>query len=419
MAPFAELAQRVMDYCDELGKISQSLDYLDRRYLSQEHRQANELVSQWARLGNMHTWQDAAGNFWCRSSCEDINAPRFLIGSHLDTVPNGGKYDGMLGVVLPIVFMQYCHQHNITFPFHVDIIGFGDEEGTRFGSTLLGSRALTGKWQSEWAELRDVHNIKLAQALQTFGLSFDKVKNAQLSPDNILGYFEVHIEQGPVLEANDLPVGIVSAIAGARRFMFSLEGLAGHAGTVPMALRQDSLVAASEMIVAIEKKALQAGLVATIGKIENGPNGVNVISGNTRFSLDIRSDNDELRDQTVSDILDSCMNIAQRRGVNLSYEQTHSAPAVSCDERLQKELEHAIVAQNIVPMRLFSGAGHDAMAMADLCPVAMLFMRCDKGISHNPKEAICVEDVSATLAVFNDFMHKLSADSYSNNSEVA
>lgn len=419
MTHYAELAQRVMDYCDDLGKISQSIDYIDRRYLSQEHRLANDLSAQWARNAGMQSWQDAAGNFWARYPCDDIDAPRFLIGSHLDTVPNGGKYDGMLGVVLPLVFLQYCHQQNIKFPFHIDVIGFGDEEGTRFGSTLLGSRALTGKWQAEWAELRDVHNVKLAQALQTFGLSFDNVKNAALSPHNILGYFEIHIEQGPVLEANDLPVGIVNAIAGARRFKFSLAGCAGHAGTVPMQLRQDTLVAASEMILDIENQATDAGLVATVGKLDNSPNGVNVISGNTTFSLDIRSDDDALRDNVVNQILCKCQEIGKRRGITVTYEETHSAPAVTCDPRLQKTLENAIVSQGISPMTLFSGAGHDAMAMAELCPVAMLFTRCEKGISHNPKEAIDVNDVATTLGVFDDFMQQLSANSYTNTPEVA
>jgi allantoate deiminase len=403
-----KLAQLVMDRCDELGKISQSDDCLDRRYLTKEHKQANELVSGWMQDAGMQTWQDEAGNLWGRWQAADPDAPRFIMGSHLDTVPNGGQYDGMLGVITPVTLIAAMKAAGIRLPFHLDVVGFGDEEGTRFSSTLLGSRALTGQWPANWADVKDSDGISLAQALKDFGSDFASVPNAAISTDNLLGYLELHIEQGPVLEDLDLPVGVVSAIAGAKRFEFNVIGMAGHAGTVPMNLRQDALCASSEMILAIEKVAQNHGIVATVGRIQNRPNGVNVISGNTGFSLDIRSEFDEKRDVALDEILLELDAIAARRNVRIERKATHAANAVHCDAKLQSVLRKAIETQNIPVHTLFSGAGHDAMAMADICPVAMLFIRCDKGISHHPAEAIDTPDVAVSLAVLSHTLQNLS-----------
>lgn len=401
MMDFNALAQQVMSRCEALGQISQSSEYLDRRYLTEEHKQANQLVGHWMREAGMKTWQDAAGNLWGRVESKQANAPRFIMGSHLDTVPNGGKYDGMLGVIAPVTLIDALQQMGIELPFHLDVVGFGDEEGTRFRSTLLGSRALTGQWPKSWAELKDEDGISLAEALEHFGLSFENVSEAAIPTDNLKGYLELHIEQGPVLEEKNLPVGVVSAIAGAKRFEFTVTGMAGHAGTVPMPMRLDALAASSEMILAVESVAKEHGVVATVGQISNRPNGVNVISGKTVFSLDIRSEFDDRRDVALAEIMQRLTNIAAKRNVMLEHQQTHSANAVHCDTELQSVLRDAIAAQNIDVHTLFSGAGHDAMAIADICPVAMLFMRCDKGISHHPAEAIMTDDVAATLAVLS------------------
>ena len=217
MMDFKRLGQAVMERLETLGKISQSSEHLDRRYLTEQHKEANQLVGSWMEAAGMQTWQDQAGNLWGRLEAEDANAPRFIMGSHLDTVPNGGKYDGMLGVVAPVTLIEAFQAEGIRLPFHLDIVGFGDEEGTRFGSTLLGSRALTGQWPASWAELKDEDDISLAKALENFGLSFDKVSEAAIPTDNLKGYLELHIEQGPVLEEKNLPIGVVSAIAGAKR----------------------------------------------------------------------------------------------------------------------------------------------------------------------------------------------------------
>jgi allantoate deiminase len=403
-ASISEHADWVMEACQQLGLVSQSQDYLDRRYLSAEHKLANEMVAQWMQQAHMQTWQDGVGNLWGRYKSSTPNAKTLLFGSHLDTVINGGKYDGMLGVLLPIALVNFLHTSAYQFPFNIDIVGFCDEEGTRFGSTLLGSRALTGKWQPEWQHLVDADGISLRKAMDDFGLNFDLVETCKVNPESLLAYLEVHIEQGPVLEANDLPVGVVSAIAGAKRLLVSVTGMAGHAGTVPMQNRNDALVGAAQMIIAVEQHAKQSGVVATVGQIVNRPNAVNVISGNTEFSIDIRSENDNKRNECLQQITDTLTIIAAQRSLTISIEVTHEAPAVHCDPSLTKALKHAMVNSGITPFELLSGAGHDAMAMADICPMAMLFTRCEKGISHHPKESIMTEDILSTLHTLHEFM---------------
>ena len=407
MMDYDKIAQQVMTRCDELGKISQSDTCLDRRYLTAEHKQANQLVGEWMSQAGMKTWQDEAGNLWGRLVSKAPNAPRFLFGSHLDTVPNGGKYDGMLGVLAPISLLHVLNEQSIELPFHLDLVGFGDEEGTRFRSTLLGSRALTGEWPPEWADVEDEDGVSLRDALKVFGSDFDSIPNAAISTEGLLGYLELHIEQGPVLEEENLPVGVVSAIAGAKRFEINIKGMAGHAGTVPMTLRQDALCAASDMILTVERIAQEHQIVATVGQINNRPNGVNVISGNTSISLDIRSEFDDKRDAGLAQIMGGIQAIADRRKVTLDIKQTHAADAVHCDEKLQGVLRNAIENSGHRALTLPSGAGHDAMAIANICPVAMLFMRCDKGISHNPAEAIEIDDVTATLKVLDHAIKNL------------
>jgi len=408
MSEFSDAAALVMARCEALGSLSQNPSCLDRRYLTEQHKLANQLTSGWMIEAGMTTWQDSVGNIWGRYTSAVPNAPRLIIGSHLDTVPNGGKYDGMLGVVAPVTLMAMFSGEGRQFPFHIDIVGFCDEEGTRFGTTLLGSRALTGKWQDEWRRLKDEDGISLEDAMKHFGLDFDAINSATIAQTDLLGYLELHIEQGPVLEQENLPVGVVNAIAGAKRFSLTVTGMAGHAGTVPMSMRHDALCASAEMILAVESISQQRpGVVATVGKIENAPNGVNVISGRCQFSLDIRSEEDPLRDAALAEILQKINDIAVLRNVELKIEQTHSAPAVHCDSALQNTLLKGVTEAGIVPKVLASGAGHDAMAMAEICPVAMLFTRCKGGISHHPAESITTDDVAASLAIMHHSLRTL------------
>ncbi|MDP2596963.1 allantoate amidohydrolase [Alteromonas stellipolaris] len=408
MSEFSDAAALVMARCEALGSLSQNPTCLDRRYLTEQHKLANQLASGWMIEAGMTTWQDSVGNIWGRYTSAVPNAPRLIIGSHLDTVPNGGKYDGMLGVVAPVTLMAIFSGEGRQFPFHIDIVGFCDEEGTRFGTTLLGSRALTGKWQDEWRRLKDEDGISLEDAMKNFGLDFDAINSATIAQTDLLGYLELHIEQGPVLEQENLPVGVVNAIAGAKRFSLTVTGMAGHAGTVPMSMRHDALCASAEMILAVESISQQRpGVVATVGKIENAPNGVNVISGRCQFSLDIRSEEDTLREAALAEILQKINDIAVLRNVELKIEQTHSAPAVHCDSALQNTLLKGVTEAGIEPKVLASGAGHDAMAMAEICPVAMLFTRCKGGISHHPAESITTDDVAASLAVMHHSLRTL------------
>lgn len=410
MTEFASLAEQVMLRCDQLGAITQTPGIVDRRYLTVQHRQANDLVAKWMQEAGMSVWQDAGGNQWGRYQSTDANARSLVLGSHLDTVPNGGKYDGMLGVIAPLAVVQYCFDNGVRFPFNIDIVGFGDEEGTRFGSTLLGSRALTGRWKEDWRTFKDENNISLPEAMEAFGLAFDKIGDATLNPADLLGYLEVHIEQGPVLEKEGLPVGWVTAIAGAKRFNVQVNGMAGHAGTVPMAMRQDALTASSEMVLAIESVAQQFNVVATVGRLEVKPGAVNVIPGSVNFSIDIRSENNIKRDAALKLIQETIRDIAERRQVDVNWHMTHHADAVGCHPRLSHNLAQAIELSGIKAISLPSGAGHDAMAIDAICPVSMLFVRCKGGISHHPGESIMASDVQACLQVVYRFIDSFSPE---------
>ena len=400
----SDYAQQVFSRCDALALHSQSYEGMDRRYLTPEHSMANLQVAQWMASAGMETWTDQAGNQWGRYAAADPDAKSFVMGSHIDTVPNGGIYDGILGIILPISLVQYLHDHNFRLPFNLEIVAFGDEEGTRFGTTLLGSRAITGLWQQQWSGLIDAQGVTIEDALKNFGCDIERIHEASRLNDKILGFLETHIEQGPVLEAEHLPVGIVSAIAGAKRFALKIQGDAGHAGTVPMNMRTDALVAAAEMIQAIEAVASELDVVATVGKITNYPNAVNVIPGEVQFTLDIRSEIDSRRD-TVIEILQQVLGqISDKRKVTLDWKMTHSANAVACDAKLQHLVSNSISAAGYRQISLPSGAGHDAMALADICPIAMLFVRCEKGISHHPAESVLVEDIEAALKVLVNFV---------------
>ncbi|WJG11292.1 allantoate amidohydrolase [Aliiglaciecola sp. LCG003] len=399
-----EYALTILQRCNELALISQHQDYIDRRYLTNEHRASNEKVALWMRQANMKTWQDEAGNLWGSYKSSIPNAPTFVLGSHLDTVPNSGKYDGILGVLLPLSLIEYYQQHNIELPFNLDVVGFADEEGTRFGTTLLGSRAVAGTWQDKWASLRDSDGIELAQAMRMFGLDINRVHNASRGNEQLLGFMEVHIEQGPVLESQAMPVGIVSGIAGAKRFAIKVKGHAGHAGTVPMSLRQDAMTGAAEIILAIEKLAIEHGVVATVGQIASRTNAVNVISGEVELSLDIRSMDDVLRETCVTAIEQELNLIVARRALSLEIKLTHEAGATACDPIMMDELALAFEQNHMRAFSLSSGAGHDAMAMVDACPMSMLFVRCDKGISHHPSESVTLQDVNVALQITKSFM---------------
>lgn len=402
------LANKVMHWCDQLAAISSNPENISRFYLTPEHKRCNELVAQWMQEAGMETWVDAAGNICGRYDAKNSCAKTLVLASHLDSIPNAGAYDGILGVLIAIAVVEQLYQSDITLPYAIDIIGFGDEEGTRFGSTLLGSRAVAGTWNPDWWELKDRTGISLKQAFIDFGLEPDNIHSAARNPDDLLAYLEVHIEQGPVLEDENLALGIVSAIAGARRFAIEIEGYAGHAGTVPMPMRKDALVGAALGVVLVENIANEFNVVATVGKIECGPGAVNVIPGHAKFTIDIRSGDDQLRDQAFAKIQHELDMICINRNLAASWNEIHNAPAVVCADWIQALQASVLCDMNLNPYKLMSGAGHDAMAMADICDVAMYFVRCKGGVSHHPDESVTVEDVALAIEALGNTLQKLA-----------
>ena len=399
------IADEIMRRLDLLAMLTEQPPALTRRYLTEQHAAANRLVAGWMEAAGMTARTDAAGNIVGRYDAAQRDAPALLIGSHLDTIVDAGRYDGMLGVVLPVSCIQRFNESGRRFPFAIEVIGFGDEEGVRFQSTYLGSRAVAGTFDTALMDRRDANGTTLADAMTAFGLTPSQIGEAARDPAGVIAYVEVHIEQGPVLERDGRPVGVVTAIAGATRLECRIRGMAGHAGTVPMAGRQDALAAAAEAVLAVESVCTRGnGLVGTVGRIAALPGAVNVIPGEAVFSIDIRAPLDTDRQQAVTEVRDSITEICRRRDVAVSVSVTHEAASVPCAERLMAALERAAAASGIDAPRLASGAGHDAAAMSALTDVSMLFVRCKDGISHNPAESISAGDAAVALAVLERFL---------------
>lgn len=396
-------AARVMARCDALAQLSESTEGLTRVYLSSEHLQANALVAQWMQQAGMNTWQDAVGNVCGRYEAAQPGAQALLLGSHLDTVRNAGRYDGMLGVLAAIEVVDALNRAGLRGAQAIEIIGFADEEGTRFNIALLGSRGLTGSWPASWLACEDAQGVSVAQALALAGLSADAIFAAQRPVADFSAYLELHIEQGPVLEQEDLALGVVSAINGAHRLHARFTGEAGHAGTVPMRHRRDALAAAAEWLLFIEQttQAFAPDIVATVGTLQCEPGAVNVIPGAVSLTLDIRSPQDEARDALLQRLLDQAGVIAARRGVSFSHEIFYTIAATPCDESLRAQLSDAVREVQGRALLLPSGAGHDAIAIAERWPSAMLFVRCAGGISHHPAESVAEDDVAQALRAFS------------------
>lgn len=395
-------AARVMTRCDVLAEISENKDGLTRVYLSAEHLRANACVSKWMQEAGMKVWQDAVGNICCRYESAPPGAPALLLGSHLDTVRNAGRYDGILGVLSAIEIVQWLHDRQRRLPLSIEIIGFCDEEGTRFGITLLGSRGMTGMWLESWSTYSDVNGITVAEAMQNVGLDATKIREAVRNVNDIIAYLELHIEQGPCLEQEDLALGVVTAINGARRLNCCFTGEAGHAGTVPMIHRNDALVAAAEWIIFIEHATCEMDpqLVATVGTLSCLPGAVNVIPREVTMTLDARGPQDEQLENLLSTLLIQAQEIAKKRGLSFCANEYYRIAATACDAHLQQVLSQAVESVQGRSVRLPSGAGHDAIAIAERWPVGMLFVRNHRGISHHPKESVQTEDVALGIQAY-------------------
>ncbi|WP_394244375.1 allantoate amidohydrolase [Vibrio astriarenae] len=390
------IANQIMDRADRLAQFSSMRDGLTRTYLSKEHKQAHQQLAQWMHQAGLSTHQDSVGNQWGRKISSTPDAPTLILGSHSDTVSNAGKYDGNLGILLAISALEQLK--HLDFPFHIDVVAFADEEGTRFSTTLIGSSAVAGIFNPLWLDRRDRDGVAMSEAMSQFGLTPELAGQDALQPDQVLGYLEVHIEQGPLLEAKQLPVGVVTGIAGAKRFQLSVKGMAGHAGTVPIDMRADAFCGVAEMTMAIESYAKQNQLVATVGKCDVVSSSVNVIPGQVNFTLDIRSLEQSKLERACDDLLTELAIIAKNRGLEFKHELFYQAEAVPCSKKLQQTWGEVVTEVTGKPAEyLPSGAGHDALAMAHLTRVGMLFVRCDKGISHHPAEAVQQGDVAVAL----------------------
>ncbi len=387
-----------MQRIQEAASISESTQYLSRRFASSEHQQINTLAAQWMKAAGMHTREDAIGNVIGRYEANDsqTNAPAIMLGSHLDTVINAGRYDGMLGVLCALAVVESLNEQEVRLPYALEVIGFADEEGVRYQSTYLGSRAITGHFSKDVLNRRDEDGILFVDALKQFGSNVDNLASAIRKPADIYAYLEVHIEQGPVLEAKGLPVGVVSSIAGANRMSVSLTGLAGHAGTVPMNLRQDALAAAAECISLVESVCSNHdGLVGTVGRIKAKPGASNVITGDVEFTIDLRAAQDEVRRDRVGQVVEGMAAICKRRSIEIGIEHVHEASSVSCDAHIMQCMQSALRSAGMDVLVLPSGAGHDAAAMAEITKMGMLFVRCAGGVSHHPDESVTKEDAIA------------------------
>jgi hydantoinase/carbamoylase family amidase len=394
----------------ELAAVTDEPGRLTRLYLSPAHRKAAELVAGWMREAGMTPRIDAAGSVVGRLKASSGGMKTLMLGSHIDTVRDAGRFDGALGVVTAIEVVKAAHKAGKRFPFAIEVIAFGDEEGVRFASTLGGAKALAGKFDVKALDDVGEDGVSRRQALIAFGCDPSRLREEAISPDHALAYVEVHIEQGPVLEKEGLSVGVVTAIDGITRGTVEVDGVAGHAGTVPMPMRHDALAAAAEMLLAIEERACtRSNLVATVGKMEVPGSAANTIPGKARFTLDIRSPSDQERIGAVADIKATIATIAQRRGVAAQLSIGHEVPAALCDDRLSGQMAKAVEALGIAPRRLPSGAGHDAMAFDRTIPFAMLFVRCRGGVSHNPDEYASPADIDVAARVLLNFLDRIGS----------
>ncbi|WP_245293266.1 allantoate amidohydrolase [Mongoliimonas terrestris] len=403
-AVIADLGRRAQSMLDALAALSDEDGRITRLYLSPAHRRAADLVARWMGAAGMAVSEDALGTV--RGHLPPaVPGPlanrRYLVGSHIDTVVDAGRYDGTLGVVAAILAVEEIRARGLKLPFGLDVLAFGDEEGVRFPTTLASSSAVAGVFkQADLDGARDSAGVSLREALVGFGGDPDRVAAAAYAPESVLGYLEVHIEQGPVLEIEGRPLGVVTSIAGQSRYMVTVTGEAGHAGTVPMTMRRDALAASAEMMLAVEAVA-RAGradqMVATVGRLSLDPGAVNVIPARVSFTVDLRAETDPPRAAAADAIKQRFREIAEARNVAFLMDRYHDTPTTPASPRIQAAFARAVEDLGLPVRRLTSGAGHDGHAMHALCDIGMLFVRCRAGISHNPNEFADATDMGLAV----------------------
>jgi allantoate deiminase len=394
----------VLERCDRLGQVSEEPGRLVRRYATPAMREANDLVAGWMLEAGLTVREDAAGNLIGRRGADEAKA--LVLGSHLDTVLDAGRYDGPLGVIAAIAIAERLRGRDL--PFALEVVGFADEEGLRYGTTFLGSGAMAGRFAPAWLKLADADGVTMREAMAAFGGDPGHVAAAGRKPGELLAYAELHIEQGPILERRGAPLGVVTAISGQTHAEVAFLGEAGHAGTVPMKARRDALAALAEWLVAGEALARRrSGLVVTVGRVTVDPGARNVIPGAARATLDVRHGSDAVRRQAVGELRAEAERIAAQREVELDWDARGDTAAVPTSPDLTEQLAVAVERAGLPLETLASGAGHDGVAMSAIAPVAMLFVRCAGGISHNPAESVEEADVAAALDVMERFVTAL------------
>jgi len=400
-----------MARCDELAAYTEEPGRITRSYGTPALTAARDVIAQWMCDAGLEVRTDAVGNARGRSQGSEPAVPALLLGSHLDSVRDAGRYDGPLGILIALEAVDHLRHRPQPLPFPVEVIAFADEEGLRFQTTYLGSCALAGSFDAAFLDLVDENGVTLREAMEAFGGNPDALAATALHTGAALAYLEVHIEQGPYLESVDAPVGVVTAISGQSRILAAFSGEAGHAGTVAMHLRRDPLPAAAEIVLAAENLARHAsGLLATVGTIEVTPGASNVIPGQVRFSIDVRHPEDAVRTDAVSLLERQVRKVAASRSLGAEWRIARDHAAVLCDTSLTTRLAEAVAAAGLPVERLPSGAGHDAVVMSEVVPVGMLFVRCAGGISHHPAESVGTSDVAAAIDVLDRFVDALASD---------
>ncbi len=402
-------AQEAVARCRILASFSEDPGSLRRTFLSPPMHDCHRELTRWLGAAGAEVTLDAAGNLRAFYAAEKLHAPRLLLGSHLDTVPKAGAYDGALGVVLAIALLEGLEGRRL--PFGIELVGFSEEEGVRFAAPFIGSRALVGRLDEQFLNLQDRNGISIRTAIKNFGLDPAEIPRAMIGED-ALAYLEFHIEQGPVLDSLGQPLGVVEAIAGQTRMEFVFLGCANHAGTTPMHLRRDALAGAAEWILEVERSArMDPGLVGTVGQIEARPGATNVIAGEARVSLDLRHRSDEIRVRAATVLTRLAREIAERRGLTVETSELLCQRAVEMDGFLVGEIENAMRKTGCQPHRMVSGAGHDAMILAEKVSAAMIFLRTPGGTSHDPAESVMTDDVAKAIECGLHLLEQLAGSS--------
>ena len=404
-----ERAQLVMERCASLAVFSEEPDRLTRRYGSPALRDAREQVAEWMAAAGLAIRRDAVGNLFGRREGPGAGAPTLLLGSHLDSVRDAGNFDGPLGVLTALACAEAVGRRTEPVPFAVEVVAFADEEGLRFHTMYLGSGAVAGSFDRAWLDWTDGAGVTLATAMREMGGDPAALDSARWAGGPLLGWAEVHIEQGPVLEGLDLPVGVVTGIVAQSKIALRFTGEAGHAGTLPMDRRHDAFCAAAEATLACEAIArTTGGLVATVGQVTVSPGAANVVPGSVELSLDVRHPDRDILTGACQAMRERVEAIAASRGVAMTWEVLHDHPAVLSDAGLTGAVSRAVSAAGLPVHRLPSGAGHDAATLAAIAPTAMLFVRCAGGVSHNPAESVAVDDVAIAIDVLDRLVDELA-----------